>query len=288
MRFVIPFLRAVALVTAVVAQPHDAAAIIPVTTCGQELNGDGMLTGALDCTGFDHEAVVVHRGTLRLNGFTIGGGAGVLCEGPCAVIGPGRVTGSSSTGINASGTSLRVEAVDVADNALYGIQCAGSCKIVGPLTISGNAGGIRAGARLVVRDVAITGNDDAAAVYAANDAGTSSATITHATVTANWAGIVAQRKVTVRDSIVTGNAIAGVSAGVYRCASRATATITNSIVTGNDTAAICGKEEACFDVGTCLVPPRLKASSCNHSHVNGSDDIGRGDFGDDWDVCAFD
>ena len=100
----------------------------------------GVLAADLDCTGVNDNAVLIHNGTLSLGGFTITGGWGVFCDGPCKVYGPGTVTGSTYFGINGFGKSLQVKNVTITNNGQQGIQSAGTCKVTGPMVISGNIG----------------------------------------------------------------------------------------------------------------------------------------------------
>jgi hypothetical protein len=259
------------------ASAHAAG---PITTCGQEVSGGGTLTGDLDCTGTDDDALLVHGGTIALNGFTITGGRGIFCDGPCKVIGPGTVTGSTGFGINGFGSSLKVTSVTLTNNAYDGIQCF-SCK-VDQTSIVGNGGGIRVGGKLSARDVTISGSAYLA-IDAANNAGSASVKLRKVIITGNLAGVYAQKGAQIRDSVITGNGVYGVNTGDDGCEHKATASIKSSTVTGNDTDPACGTTKVCFDVGTCTVPPRLKASSCDHSYKNET-----GNPGVSWGGCALD
>src|SRR5262245_58038876 len=68
-------------------------ASIPVTTCGQVVDGTGYLVGDLDCSAWSGPAVtLLKRGKLLLGGFNIlADGDGVACSGSCTVRGPGRI-----------------------------------------------------------------------------------------------------------------------------------------------------------------------------------------------------
>lgn len=61
-----------------------------VNTCGQVLQGEGFLSADLDCSATGAVALFIGEGTLALGGFTLTG-AGIACEGSCAIIGPGTV-----------------------------------------------------------------------------------------------------------------------------------------------------------------------------------------------------
>lgn len=96
-----------------------AAAPQPLTSCGQDVEGDSYyLTGDLDCTGVGGMGVnLFRRAKLELRGFSI------------------------------------------RNAEEYAVQCFRSCQIVGPGTISGNWGGVRAPYRLAITDVAIVDNE---------------------------------------------------------------------------------------------------------------------------------
>jgi hypothetical protein len=276
----------VALLLAFVAPP--AGADTSVTTCGQEVSGHGSLDADLNCAGQD-PAVTIHSGSLIMNGHTITGGGGVFCDGPCKVIGPGTVTGSTFMGVNAVNSTAKVRQVDLTNNMFAGVLCAGSCKVDGPATIRGNESGIWHGGKAIVRNVTITGNSFRA-TDGSNVAGNTRIDLYDSTITNNGAGIYAQGNVKIVDSTVTGNGLYGVSAGDVEntpssshCEQKALVMLVGSTVTGNGTNPNCGNTDPCFDVGSCLVAPRLKETTCGHSYQQAS-----GIPGDDWDVCALD
>jgi hypothetical protein len=107
-----------------VAGPYPAHAQTAVTACEQVVEGDGYLTGDLDCPPGTEAAVELrNQGSLDMRGFSIHGGQfGVLCSGPhqieagqeiyvytaCRVFGGGTIDGQSAQGIDGS-------RVDVAD-----------------------------------------------------------------------------------------------------------------------------------------------------------------------------
>jgi len=76
---------------------------VPVTSCGQRVEGAAYLTGDLDCSGAStlHGVVLLagfRRAKLDLRGFEIVGppvspGAAIRCDGNCDILGPGSVSG---------------------------------------------------------------------------------------------------------------------------------------------------------------------------------------------------
>jgi hypothetical protein len=260
----------------------SADAATSVTTCGQEVTGGGSLANDLDCTGTEYYAVLLHSGTLALNGFTITGGFGIFCDGPCKVVGPGTVTGSSVFGINGFGSSLKVTNVTLTDNGFAAVQCRGSCAITGPAGMTGNGSGVRAGGKLKISNLAITDNQFMA-IDASNNASSARVTARNVTITGNRAGILADGGMKIIDSTISNNAEFGVKAALLSCEHKATVAAKGSTITGNDTSAECGVSLVCFDVGTCFVPPRLKTTTCEHSY-----DYSSGNPGNDWNACSLD
>ena len=92
-------------------------------------------------------------------------------------------------------------------------------------------------------------------------------------------------------STITGNGTFGVTADQTLSVSvgngcregKTIVVLKNSTVTGNDVDPDCGVTELCADIATCDRPPRLKNSTCEHSHQNST-----GNPGGDWDVCTLD
>ena len=71
-----------------------SAGATPVTTCGQTVDGEGVLTADLDCSATTGPAVILQPGSrLELSGFTLlGNEIGVHCEvGKCIIEGPGTI-----------------------------------------------------------------------------------------------------------------------------------------------------------------------------------------------------
>jgi hypothetical protein len=261
------------------------AAATSVTTCGQEVEGSAVLNADLDCTGVADYAVVIHHGTLTLNSFTITGGRGVFCDGPCKVYGAGTITGSEWFGINGFGSALKVRNVTLTNNAIAAIQSYRNCKVEGPAPISNNGGGIRAAGNLTARDLTISDNTYDA-IEAANNSGIARVSLRNVVITGNRTGILAQNGAKVVDSTISGNRQAGIIDGSFNClGSSSLVALKNSTVIGNDTDPECGTTKVCFDIGVCpdATLPRLNSSTCEHSYVRGS-----GDPGTDLGVCTLD
>ena len=191
-----PTLRALlaATISLVIADVHSAPAQTAVTSCEQVLQGDGYLSGDLNC-GPNTEAAVEIRpgGTLDMRGFAIHGGEyGVLCSGPattisgmtvypyapCRVFGGGTIDGPSVVGIVAS----RLDLADVTINTdaygliihrslsftnvnlqlggpyAVGIGAAVTAPLVGTgLTVTGGASAIENGGRVKIDGVTASG-----------------------------------------------------------------------------------------------------------------------------------
>ena len=183
-----------ATIALLLADVHPASAQTAVTSCEQVLQGDGYLSGDLNC-GPNTEAAVEIRpgGTLDMRGFAIHGGEyGVLCSGPaqtigslevfpyapCRVFGGGTIDGQSVVGIVAS----RLDLADVTINSdaialiihrrlsftnvnlqlggqySVGIEAAATAPIVGTgLTITGGGTGITFGGRVKIDGLTASG-----------------------------------------------------------------------------------------------------------------------------------
>src|SRR5262245_23396571 len=76
-----------------IVTPATAFGATPVTSCGQMVEGIGLLQADLDCTVAAGPAVTLaNRATLNLGGFTITANfGGVECLGSCRVLGPGSI-----------------------------------------------------------------------------------------------------------------------------------------------------------------------------------------------------
>lgn len=129
------------------------AAPIPVTSCGQSLASDGVLTGNLDCTGLSEPGVHLQRGTrLDLNGFTLSGGDGdgVVCDDSCRVrseVPGGTIADFAGHGVVARAViddkaAVAVSRVTVRDNGGHGVFADGAGGRTGAnrSIISGNGG----------------------------------------------------------------------------------------------------------------------------------------------------
>lgn len=173
--------RVLALAFALAATvPAESSARVLVTTCGQVVQGQGVLAGDLDCSTHPGHAVVLD-GTLVLNGFAVIGNAtdpagysAVDCTGKCRVKikGPGHIIGGS-TGVSGSKVVV-TEEVTVLNAAEWGIR----------------------GARVTVKSAFV--HDNGAGLGTGPDGG----------------GGIGGGKITVTRSTIVGNAAYGVDANV--------------------------------------------------------------------------
>jgi hypothetical protein len=252
------------------AAPSQAAAPVPVTTCGQVVTGSGALVGDLDCSGQGDDAVKL-AGRLFLNGFTLTGNPGfdvVRCEaGPCGVVGPGTVTG----GLDGVGSDhgARVEAgAIVTGNVGDGVRTDSSARVI-DATISANGGdGVRSKTRATVQRSTVSGNG-------ANGVRTDrTANVKTSTVTDNGGNGV--------DSDVTAKATATsvVSANGFDGLKGLRVVLSNSSATGNGTNPACGVTDECADLAAASKASVTGTSMCGTSRNTES--------GGTWGVCSND
>ena len=150
------------------------------------------------------------------------------------------------------------------------------------MVISGNlGGGIRAAAKLTVRNVSII-NNSYDAIDAANNAGSSSVDLRDVIVTGNDFGVSVQSRAKILYTTISNNARGGLSVGSYQCPSKTAVGIKGSTIINNANDAACGVTKACADIDSCT-KPRVGYTSCDHSH-----DLDSGIPGADWDVCGLD
>jgi hypothetical protein len=140
----------------------DSVSAQPITVCGQSVASQGILAADLDCSATTDWAVRVARnGTLDLAGFTLSAGlpGGVLCEGPCTILGNGgRITG-----------------LGVSEPEAYcGVQTSRGPLAASDVTVDGF--------RLGVCDT-VVGNYKRRGTLE----------LTNATITGNWAGVIGAR-----------------------------------------------------------------------------------------------
>lgn len=261
-----------------------AADPVPVTTCGQVLEGDGILVADLDCSGetTDEPAVVLARGgTLDLAGFTITSRAYpdgsptsvVRCDRSCRIVGPGVILGSSTAYgacVEAKdfrpGRSVAVENATIA-GAWIGVL-ARNVTVEGSTISNNRSVGIWAGfAR--VEDSSITGNG------------------LGADGSVMRGGVFGQIKSRVENSTVTGNGMSGVYGWKLR--------VIDSTVSGNDAYTDCASH-LCIDIGAkdtlktrnvvCESSLRREGEDgMEHFFVNQS--LSEGPF-PNWGVCLLD
>lgn len=243
---------------------------IPVTACGQQVQGTGQLAADLDCTGSGDEAVKLN-GTLLLNGFTVTGDAAfdvVRClAGACRVVGPGTVTGGAD-GIRSDG-GARVEAgAVVTGNAGDGLRTDKTAKVT-EATVQGNGGdGVRSKGAAVLKGATVDGN--------------------------GGTGVRTDGTANVQASTVQGNGEDGIHSEKVAKATKASQVKTNgfdgvrglkvqlkdSEATGNGTHPACGVTDDCADLASEFRPKVQGTSTCGTSRDT--------ELGGAWGVCAGD
>ncbi len=242
---------------------------VDVTSCGQSVRGNAKLTGDLDCSATDDDAVKL-QGRLHLEGFTITGNpahAVVRClRGACRVDGPGALTGGAQ-GIRTD-KNARVVGATVAGNAGAGVRALKTARL-DDASVSDNVGdGVDADkVKAQSTDILGNGGDGAHAVR--------KILLSFCHVTGNAGdGLSSDRLVRVsHDSTVIGNGLDGVDAGRIFLK-------VNAEVTLNGTSAACGVSEECDDLATDRRPVVGSGASCGTSRDTGS--------GGSWGVCLDD
>jgi hypothetical protein len=233
--------------------PAGSDAIEQVTTCGQFVRGSGILSGDLDCSATDDDAVKL-QGRLHLAGFTITGHpgrAGVRClKGACRLDGPGTITGGAE-GVRTDKNTRLVEVT--VTNAGTGVRALKKVRLDGA-SISNNGGtGVEAD-KINAFSSAFLGNGDDGAHTVRK------ATLFDCTVTGNAGdGVSSDRLVKLgHNTTVTGNALDGVDAGRVMVKTGASAT-------SNGTSAACGVTEECDDLAVAYRPLIGSDGSCGTS-----------------------
>jgi hypothetical protein len=234
-----------------------------VTSCGQVVHGSGDLRADLDCAAHTGSRAVQLIGKLRLNGFSITGGATaavVYCNtGPCIIEGPGRLRGGE-TGV-LSDVGAKLDRVSVELNAGDGIYAQRSVRVLGDATISDNGGnGVRS-QRGPITVVGGTGPSSNAVVSGNGGNGivtSRTVRVQAAQVTGNdQDGIRADGAVSVALSAVQGNGLDGVQALRVR--------LRDSVATANRTDPTCLSNDVCADVASGMKPALAGSSACETS-----------------------
>lgn len=239
----------IVIASATILWSSVARADIAVTTCGQELSGNGYLVGDLVCDDSGYAVKIEKSGKLDLRGFTISGGEyGVFCQHSCTVFGGGTVTGAEEDGIVALKT-LKVNGITVTNNGFSGVK-GGLVAIVTNATLTGN---VRAGAQGLRRVKLID-------------------TVSEG----NGTGVAGSVVDLVRVSI-TGNRIGGALGDRVHAS--------DSTIIDNHSGADCGVTLPCADIESPsdARKPRLKNVVCGTSYKGPSTLPG-----DTWGVCGDD
>jgi len=203
-----------------------ASAPQPLTSCGEDVEGDVYLTGDLDCTGIGGIGVnLLKRAKLELRGFSIRNSEdfAVQCFKSCEIVGPGTISGSWG-GVWAP-YRLTITDVALVDNEVLGVASGNlrmkDCEVVG------GRYGIRGGLKAKIVNSSVTGAAGSGIEIAAS-------------VPFIGPDACTRGRVTLVNSIVEGNGAAPLLAN---CA-------------GN----------VCADISTCLAPKLDAASSCGTSY----------------------
>jgi hypothetical protein len=269
------------------------AAPVPITTCGQSVEGVAELAGDLDCSAFPGPALTL-RGTLELRGHTLVGHPGhdvVYCPRRCLVRGPGTVTGGAGgvadspfglVPLDGQGTVAVVDA-SVVGNRRFGVNArrgrvvrstiadseVGLVTSVGTVahsTITDTLGPVHA-TKLVRLDGA-TIRQNRGPLF-----GRLGVIVRRSEITENTAeGIYSLGAVRILDSIVSGNGRDGVRSLGFLA-------IGGSTLVGNGADPGCGVEHECADIAS-PTAPRVSEVTCGTSR-NTAD-------GGTWGVCADD
>lgn len=246
----------------------QAGAPIPVTTCGQDVQGTGQLTADLDCSASADEAVKL-KGTLLLGGFTLTGNPGfdvVRCvSGACRVVGPGSVTGGAN-GIR-SDVGARVEGyANVFGNADDGVRTEKTVKISGA-NVSANGGdGVRSKGAAVLKGAIANGNDGSGVRTdgVANVQGT-------ALLLNGEDGIHSDKVAKVsKSSQVESNGLDGVRGLKVQ--------LKDSLAILNGVDPACGITEECADLAAAFLPKVQGTANCSSSRNT--------ELGGTWGVCG--
>ena len=201
-----------------------ASAETTITQCGQVVLGSASLAGDLDCSSYPGVAVIIKKGKLRLNGFTITsnptnhdptydthGLPAVFCVNGCTVIGPGTITGAGGGTTNGQGCCIgealsgrRVKAIDVTIEGNGGSGIGAPRLVLDGCTVRNNAGnGVGSHYRTRISDSTIE-NNGLRGVYGNNGIG--SLNISGSTITGNAGqGVMHLFHPTITDSTISGN-----------------------------------------------------------------------------------
>lgn len=256
----------IAASTLLVPAPTHA---VDVTSCGQSVRGNAKLTGDLDCSATDDDAVKL-QGRLHLEGFTITGNPAhsvVRClRGACRVDGPGVLTGGAE-GIR-SDKNARVVSATITGNAGQGVRALKTARLDAASIADNGGDGVDADkVKAASTDVVGNGGDGAHAVR--------KILLSFCNVAGNAGdGLSSDRLVRVsHDTTVTGNGLDGVDAGRIFLK-------VNAEVMTNGTSAACGVSEECDDLASDRLPIVGSGASCGTSRDTGG--------GGSWGVCLDD
>lgn len=260
----------VATALAVFAAAHPAAAApVPVTVCGQVVNGTGILVADLDCSATADDTVKL-RGRLLLGGFALTGNPAfdvVRCvTGGCVVSGPGTVTGGMD-GVRSDRGARVDKGATISGNAGDGVRTDSSARVI-DATVSSNGGdGVRSKSTATILRSTVSGNDGDGVRTDLT------ANVKDSTVSSNSGnGVDSDRSAVATRSHVDGNGHDGLR-GLR-------AVLSSSSATGNGTDAACGVTDECADLAAAFLPRVRGTSTCGTSRNT--------EGGGTWGVCTND
>ena len=268
LRFVISTMMVMGLARGSTVQ---AGAPVPVTTCGQDVQGTGQLAADLDCSASADDAVKL-KGTLLLNGFSIFGNPGfdvVRCvSGACRVVGPGLVSGGADGVRSDVGARLEND-VSVLNNAGDGVRTEKTVKITDGNIGSNGGDGVRSKGAALLKRTIVNANGgtgvrtDGAAIVQENSS-----------VLLNGEDGIHSEKIAkvMKVSQVFSNGFDGVRGLKVQ--------LKDSTATANGTDPACGVTDDCADLASEFAPKVQGTSACLTSRNT--------ELGGTWGVCAND
>jgi len=313
---------AVLVATFVLALEAPATAQVVVNTCEQVVTGDGVLTGDLDCTGFD--SIQIAKGSLNLAGFTLTAERGSIvdCDRACTIFSepPGGTIVATTTDPILDISIFSPGNLKIHDIAMINVGRVWSEKSLFLTNVTRtDCGSLLGENRVSIGNVVSAGS----VAHTARIEGTKRVKVEDSqfSASAGYATLIASERVKFADSSISGGAdpnngaihagkgakiLGGLIEGVRTMGVSATRLVVKECtITGNGVAGIggsqrlrirdstitgngggfatCGVSIACADIRSDVLPKIDADSSCDTSYQEGS-----GIPGTNWAVCALD